>query len=236
MALYSLFAINSSGHAASKLSAGNHTLSFMHDGRDRSYIVHLPPQVDSGQGLPVVLNFHGGGGRASGQQKYALMDNTADDHGFVVIYPNGIGRFKKRLLTWNTGKCCGYAMKENVDDVGFVIALLDDISQKTNIDRKRVYATGLSNGAMMSYRLAVEASAHIAAIAPVAGAMMVETFIPKHPVPVMHIHSIDDPRAIYGGGLGPLPPWVRTLERARRWVGAKLILHHARLAVKRAVA
>ena len=196
------------GHALSTLSAGNHTLFLEHDGRSRSYIVHLPPQVDSGQKLPLVLNFHGGGGHAANQQKYAMMDNTADDKGFVVIYPNGTGRFKNRLLTWNTGKCCGYAMNEKVNDVGFVIALLDDISQKTNIDRKRVYATGLSNGAMMSYRLAVEASDHIAAIAPVAGAMMVVEFTPKRPLPVMHIHSVDDPRALYGGGLAPPFPFT----------------------------
>ena len=76
---------------------------------------------------------------------------------------------------------------------------------------RRVYATGLSNGAMMAWRLAVEASEHIAAIAPVAGAKALKAGRPARPVPVMHFHSVDDPRALYTGGLGP--PFPMTTSR-----------------------
>jgi len=93
------------------------------------------------------------------------MDATADREGFVAVYPNGTGR-GTRALTWNAGGCCAYAERNNIDDVGFTKALLDDLTSRVHIDRTRVYATGISNGGMMAFRLAVEASDRIAAIAP----------------------------------------------------------------------
>ncbi|NIM96475.1 MAG: polyhydroxybutyrate depolymerase [Anaerolineales bacterium] len=188
------------------LEPGDHEFSLDHEELTRTYIVHIPPQAEEGKALPLVLAFHGGAGNANGTKWYYLMDAIADRDGFIIVYPNGTGRFSEYLLTWNAGTCCGYAMENQVDDVSFVLALLDDISERTPIDQDRIYATGLSNGAMMAYRLAVEASDRIAAIAPVGGAMMVDEFAPTRPVPVMHVHSIDDHRALYAGGLGPPNP------------------------------
>lgn len=125
-----------------------------------------------------------------------------DEAGFIAVYANGTGRFE-RMLTWNAGNCCGYAMRNNVDDVGFVRTLLDDLASAAKIDQDRVYATGMSNGAMISYRLASELSDRIAAIAPVAGPMGTETCIPKRPAPVMHFHGTDDEFAAFQGGPGP---------------------------------
>ena len=73
--------------------------------------------------MPVVLNFHGGGGNAAAHRDYVRMDPLADREGFIVVYPNGTGRLEEKLLTWNAGLCCGYAANEKVDDVGFVRAL-----------------------------------------------------------------------------------------------------------------
>jgi polyhydroxybutyrate depolymerase len=157
-----------------------------------------------------VINFHGGGANARNQKSYSLMDKTAAREGFIVVYPNGTGGIGGRLLTWNAGTCCGSAAASQVDDVGFSLALVDDLSRRTSLDRGRVYATGLSNGAMMAYRLAAEASERIAAVAGVAGAMTLPGFAPALPVPVMHIHSVDDPRALYEGGLGPAFPFTNT--------------------------
>jgi polyhydroxybutyrate depolymerase len=131
------------------------------------------------------------------------MDALADEEGFLAVYPDGTGRFGERLLTWNAGGCCGYAQDQGVDDVGFVRALIDNLASVAPVDRSRIYATGLSNGAMMAYRLAVEAGDMIAAVAPVAGAMKLDTFAPSRPMPILHIHSVDDPRALYFGGTGP---------------------------------
>ena len=72
-------------------------------------------------------------------QTYVEMDRLADREGFVVVYPNGSGLLRARLLTWNAGGCCGYAMRADVDDVGFVRALLDDLAARVAFDRRRVY-------------------------------------------------------------------------------------------------
>ena len=187
---------------------GDYERSIDHGGRQRSYLAHLPPQASDGAPLPVVLNLHGGGGNGEDHKEHTGMDQLADTEGFIAIYPNGTGRIKNSLLTWNAGSCCGYSQEENVDDVAFIRALLVDLSQWTPIDSERVYATGLSNGAMMSYRLGAELSDLIAAIAPVAGSMTIPSIAASRAVPLMHIHSVDDPRALYAGGLGPPFPFT----------------------------
>jgi polyhydroxybutyrate depolymerase len=182
-----------------------------HDGRERSFLAHLPPQAADGAPLPVVLSFHGGGGNAQSQMNYSRMNEMADEAGFIAVYPEGTGRLDEVLLTWNAGACCGYAQEHGVDDVGFARRVVDDLAALSAVDRSRVYATGLSNGAMMAYRLAAEASDLVAAIAPVAGAAAMEPLSPGRPVAVLHIHSLDDPRARYDGGLGP--PFPLTTSR-----------------------
>jgi polyhydroxybutyrate depolymerase len=192
-----------SGAVAATLEPGDHELTLDHGQLRRSYVVHVPPQVKIGKPLPAVLNFHGGGAHARVQQQYSRMDQTADREGFIAVYPNGSGGIGGRLLTWNAGACCGFAAASRVDDVGFVIAVIDDLAGRVPLDLERIYATGLSNGSMMAYRLAAEAAHRIAAVAGVAGAMTSHQFAPASAVPVMHIHSVDDQRALYDGGLGP---------------------------------
>lgn len=189
-------------------AAGNHEVSLAHAGRERSYILRLPPDFASRGPLPVLLAFHGGGGNASGFQKYAGLDERADRLGYALVYPDGTGRLGRRLLTWNAGACCGSAMQQDADDVGFALAVLADLAGELELDRTRVYATGHSNGAMMAYRLAADAASRIAAIVPVAGADMTLEFAPSAAVPVLHVHSVDDPRALYAGGPGPRFPFT----------------------------
>jgi len=195
-----------SGAQAAMLAQGDHRFSIPVGGTERSYIVHIPPGARAAPA--VILSFHGGGGNAKIHQKYVRTDALADREGFITVYPFGTGRLKDKLLTWNAGTCCGLAARLDVDDVGFVAALLDDLAERTPYDRTRVYATGHSNGAMMAYRLAAELPDRIAAVAPVAGAMVVRSFAARRPVPIMHIHSVDDPRALYRGGLGPPFPFT----------------------------
>ena len=196
--------------AAAALAPGDHEFTLTHKALRRSYIVHVPPQAQAGQVLPVVLNFHGGGGHAKAHQAYVRMDRTADREGFISVYPNGTGGIAERFLTWNAGTCCGTAAASRVDDVGYTLALLDDLANRAPVDRTRIYATGLSNGSMMAYRMAAEAPERIAAVAGVAGSMTLPRFAPRLPVPVMHIHSVDDARALYDGGLGPAFPMTNT--------------------------
>jgi len=208
-------------------ASGDYELEIARPGGERSFILHLPPDFQTSGPLPVLLAFHGGGGNAPGFQEYAGLDAPADARGFAVVYPNGSGRFDRRLLTWNAGDCCGYAQEHDVDDVGFALAILADLSRDLPLDHARVYATGHSNGAMMAYRLAADAATRIAAIVPVAGADMTRTFAPEAPVSVLHVHSVDDPRALYAGGLGPSFPLTnRRIEH--RAVAAGLARWRAR--------
>jgi polyhydroxybutyrate depolymerase len=190
------------------LGPGDYERSIVVDKLERHYLVHAPPGYQKKKPIPVVLNFHGGGGNAETQRNFSQMDVAADRNGFIVVYPQGTSR--KRLLklregyTWNAGSCCGWAQKHNIDDVGFTAALLVDLAKQFNINPRMVYATGYSNGAIMCYRLACELSDRIAAIAPVSGPMGMKTANckPPRPVPIIHFHGTKDESAPYEGGAG----------------------------------
>jgi polyhydroxybutyrate depolymerase len=225
--VFTTFAVARAGASADTLGPGSRHIDIQYGGLGRSYIVHVPPQVSGGKALPVILNFHGGGSNAEQQQRYSGMDATADRDGFVAVYPNGTGR-GTRALTWNAGGCCAYAERNKIDDVGFTCALLDDLATRVHIDRVRVYATGISNGGMMAYRLGVEAADLVAAIAPVAGALIVETSGPARPMPLMLFNSVDDSYVPYEGHLGLLgrisnatryPSVPSVDEEVARWRG-----------------
>jgi len=187
--------------AAEPLGTGDHTLSLAVDGLQRSAIVHVPPQYDRAVAMPLVLALHGGGANANNMVRFSGLNEKADDAGFIVVYPNGTGRFE-RMRTFNGGNCCGQAAANGVDDVEFIRRLLDDVANAFTIDPKRVFATGMSNGGIMAYRLASELSDRIAAIASVSGPMGTKTCNPMRPVSVIHFHGTDDELAPFHGGKG----------------------------------
>jgi len=182
-----------------RLTPGDHTRSLDVDNRSRTYLIHVPKEGK--KAYPVVLAFHGGGSNAEQMVHFCGLNEKADQAGFIAVYPNGTGRLKN-ALTWNGGNCCGYAMLNRVDDVAFTRALLDDLAHVVPVDGKRIYATGMSNGAIMAYRLASELSDRIAAVAPVSGPMGTKDCHPKRPVPVIHFHGTDDEFAPFRGGKG----------------------------------
>lgn len=185
---------------ANELNPGDHELVLTVGQRERTYLLHLPPAYDGRRALPLVIVLHGGGGNAEGAVRMTGFSKKADKEEFVVAYPNGTGRLKTRLLTWNSGNCCGYALDSDVDDVGFIRALIDELVKTRAIDSRRVYLTGMSNGGMMAYRLGCELSDKIAAIAPVAGALDVENCQPANPVSVIVFHGTADEHVLYNGG------------------------------------
>lgn len=168
---------------------------------ERTYIVHIPSAYDGQRALPLVIVLHGGGHNARGVIRMTGMSDKADKEGFVVVYPEGTSRFKGRLLTWNAGRCCGFAMEQQIDDVGFIRELIEQLQQQLNIDGEKIYVTGASNGAMMAHRLGCELSDKIAAIAPVAGYLALDNCQPTHPLSVITFHGSADKHVPYGGGL-----------------------------------
>ena len=177
-------------------------------GRKRTYRLHVPKAAGSAR-LPLVLSFHGGGTDADFMAAFCGLDEKADEAGFVVAYPDGTGRIPNSL-TWNAGCCCGRAMRDNVDDVLFTSELIDELTRILAIDVRRVYATGMSNGAMLCYRLANELAHRIAAIAPVGGPTCQDRCTATHIVPICHFHGTRDQFAPFDGGIG-----IRSLTKTR---------------------
>jgi polyhydroxybutyrate depolymerase len=169
-------------------------------GLSRSYVVHVPEGHDQKTPMPLVLALHGATMNGPMMAWFSGLNRKADEAGFIAVYPNGTGRFSS--FTWNGGNCCGLAMKNQVDDVAFINALLDDLMGSYNVDTRRIYATGISNGAVMAYRLASELSDRIAAIAPVSGSMGTEISQLKRPVSVLHFHGTLDEYIPFLGGKG----------------------------------
>jgi polyhydroxybutyrate depolymerase len=164
-------------------------------GLQRTYRVHLPRSYDQKKSAPIVLALHGYGGAGRSMNLLTGFDKLADEAGFIVVYPDGVDR------AWNDGR--GTIKRQDVDDVGFISALIDRLSHTYNIDRARVYATGMSNGGMMSARLGCELSDKIAAIATVAGNLNVDisgNCARGRPISMLIMHGTSDPIVPYEGG------------------------------------
>ena len=181
--------------------AGDYAQSLSFGGYERTYNVHLPSAINHTPALPLVIVLHGGGGTGAGMQSLTRggMNALADREGFVVVYPDGIEK------QWNDGRKLDQAraMRENIDDVGFLAALIDHLAQTMNIDRRRVYATGISNGGMMSQRLACDLGDKIAAIGVVAASLSEDLSVlckPTKPVSVLLIPGTHDPLVPWQGG------------------------------------
>jgi polyhydroxybutyrate depolymerase len=182
--------------SANTLAQSDTTRSLSVDGQERSYIVHIPTAYNPSEPTPLVLIFHGYGLNAEDMIRITGFNGQADADGFISVYPIGSGS----KPAWNGGDCCGEAAIKGIDDVGFVRALIEDLSRAANIDPKRIYATGFSNGAIMAYRLACELSDQIAAIAPVSATQAIETCNPGRPIALIHFHGDADQLNPYNGG------------------------------------
>ncbi|MFZ2956525.1 MAG: PHB depolymerase family esterase [Candidatus Ozemobacteraceae bacterium] len=179
-------------------------------GRERTYYVHVPVSWNHKDALPVVFLFHGGMGNAKqALQSYGLISKS-DEAGFLLVAPNGTGPSREVMLTWNVGFGFGKAQKDHVDDIGFVKAVLDDIEKRYPIDSRRIFATGMSNGAFLCHFLAAQPGNRFAAIAPVVGAIggketknkeLTLPSQPLEPVSVMLINGLLDEHIPYEGGL-----------------------------------
>ena len=169
-------------------------------GVTRSYVLRVPEHLADGRRVPLVIVLHGGGGNAANAEKMTGFTAKARQEGFIVAYPEGSGPIEGTLLTWNAAHCCAYAMKNAVDDVDFIRKLIDEVSARYPVDPHRVYATGMSNGAMMTHRLGIELSDRLAAIAPVVGTLFGDEDKPTNAVPALMINGMLDENVPHDGG------------------------------------
>jgi polyhydroxybutyrate depolymerase len=190
--------------ASESAPAGEIRREIRHDGLDRSYLLYIPASLPPDADVPLVFIFHGGTGNAKSAVRMSGFNELADRYGFLAAYPNGTNRLGDDfLLTWNAGGCCAYAQEYDVDDVGFVRAVAADVQSMFSIDERRIYAAGMSNGAMLSHRLGCEAADLFAAVAPVAGTLNFPACDPSQPVSVIAFHGTADEHVPYEGGYGP---------------------------------
>jgi polyhydroxybutyrate depolymerase len=175
-----------------------------HGGRSRSYVLRVPERarraMSAGTAVPLVIALHGGGGNARNAEQMTGFTRLAAREGFLVAYPDGTSRGRTPLLTWNAGHCCGAAMEDKVDDVGFLDALIDAVQGAHRVDSTRMYVTGMSNGAMMTHRAGIELSHRIAAIAPVVGTVFGDEAAPRAPVSAIIFNGMRDESVPFEGG------------------------------------
>ena len=179
-------------------------------GLDRTYYVHLPPAYQAGKPLPLMILLHGGGGSAPQALDSYPLREVADSQGFILAAPNGTGPLRREILrTWNVGFGFGYAQKKQIDDVGFIRALILHLRKAYPVDPAKVYLTGLSNGAILCHWAGAANADLIAGIAPVVGCVagretnhseMLYPLAPKAPVDVIMFNGALDQHMPLEGG------------------------------------
>jgi polyhydroxybutyrate depolymerase len=186
-------------------SPGDYTEQIVSGGQARQYRLHVPPSYEQDKPVPLVINLHGYNSNAEQQEHVSQMSVKADQESFIAVYPEGLGSPQ----TWHVGPGA-----EGAADLQFISDLIRHLQSRFNVDRARIYATGISNGAQMANRLGCELSDVIAAIAPVSGGYppTLECY-PVRPVPVVAFHGTAD-RLIPYEGQG------RLLLPAREWATA----------------
>jgi polyhydroxybutyrate depolymerase len=181
-------------------------------GAQRSYLVHVPQDHQNTGPLPLVVVIHGAFSTAKEIETQSGFSELADKEKFIVVYPNGAFGILGFLQHWNAGHCCGRAAAENIDDIGFLDAVIADAAERFNIDRHRIYMAGHSNGGMLAYRYAAERSETVAAIATAAASIGGRASeddpvwvipLPERPVPLIVFHGKEDRNVPYRGGRSP---------------------------------
>ena len=181
--------------------------TIMVNGLERTYRIHIPPDLPEGSTPALLFVLHGGGGTGEGMERTltrGVFNILADQQNFLVVYPDGVEK------NWNDGRknVSDPAHQQNIDDIGYFTSLIENLSNEFSIDPHRIFATGISNGAMMSYRLAIEIPEKIAAVAPVAGALPVDLltyYLSDVPISVCILSGTNDPLVPWEGGMVGFP-------------------------------
>lgn len=183
------------------LSPGDQMFDLEFGGRNRTYILHVPPGYDGKKPVPLVFDLHGFSSNGPQQLGLSGFEQVADKEGFLVVAPTGY------MNSWNGDIAFGSAFMAMLDDVGLMKAIVDQIAGMANIDHGRVFSTGLSNGAAMSNTLGCQAADTFAGVAPVADPLDIgrATCMPAQPTSVIGFHGYSDEYVPYEGGPGGGP-------------------------------
>ena len=193
--------------------------SIVVDGIDRTYLVRAPERAVADAPLPLLLVIHGAGGNAAKAEAATGMTGLSDADGFIVAYPQGTQAADVAgEYSWNAGACCANPVKNNIDDVGFINSVIDNIATDYPVDPARIYVAGFSNGGMLAYRLACELDRRVAGIAVVSGALNVTSCEAPAATSVLMIHGTGDLTVPYTGGKTN----ERTAGRFGQWTNASL--------------
>ena len=206
-----LFAVLLSG-------AGTATAQTIDAGRG-ALPVAVPSSYTGDAAAPLIILLHTYGRTGAVQDEYMGLSSLADAYGFISVAPDGTpSAAENNPRFWNASKaCCNWDGKE-LDDSAYIMGIIDAVKAKYNVDEKRVYILGHSNGAFMAHRLAHDHSGDIAAIASLAGAdQSVERPTPAHPVHVLQIHGDADTAIAYEGGEIQGASYPSALESVENW-------------------
>lgn len=166
------------------------------DGTEREYIVHVPQDLPADNPVPLIIALHPLGNNNTTFETMTRFSVLADQEGFIVAYPQGIGN------SWNVGVCCSPAMDQDVDDIAFISLLIDTLIGSYPVDTGSVYLAGFSNGALLAYTLASEISDKIDGIAAVGGLLAQDENHASHAMPIIHIHALYDGAVHFDGEFG----------------------------------
>lgn len=184
------------------LRPGNHDISLEVDGLNRAFILHVPPAARQGGPLPLLIVLHGGGGTGQKMQRFLGFDSYADERGFYVAYPDSYQPpGEPGTFHWNDGR--GTEKTSGIDDVKFLVEMIAEIGRRVPLEASRVYATGASNGGMMTYRLGCETENVFAGIAPVIANIpepIFESCNPSVPLNFLAVNGSADPLIPLEGG------------------------------------
>lgn len=174
----------------SPMAAGNTDYQVMTSGEARDYRVHVPPGYTAEKPVALVVALHGYTEKIDEYMEISHFAEAVDQRGMIVVFPQG--KAPLGVPGWNAGTCCGTAQTQKTPDVQFIRDMVAKIEQDYCIDPQRIFASGFSNGGMLSHRLACELSERIAAIGAVSGTMAIDPCVPKRQVPILHIHGTSD--------------------------------------------
>lgn len=224
--------------------AGHQRIVISSDGRNREFILYVPPLYEKSKAVPLVVMLHGMGGTAMNAHKETSWSAKAEAEMFIVAYPeatrpdsNATPSLRNNPQAWNDGSGRFHASEQEIDDVGFIRSMLDRITADYNIDTKRIYVAGFSNGASMTFRVGAELTDRIAAISPNAGACWAKELKLSGSLSLCYITGTSDtlnpidggnPKLPFGGKNqeGPRkPPVQNTIDK---WVSALGGLPHAK--------